>query len=75
MSVLRAALFVRLCVPDISDAERRSHDRSDTGYSFEDLSPVAPARAVTVPTFIYQVHDDVMVTPSGAENSLGWPAC
>ena len=30
-------------------------------------SPQAPARSVEVPTFIYQVHDDVMVTPSDVQ--------
>jgi hypothetical protein len=34
-----------------------------TSFSMDDTSPVKPAKSVTVPTFMYQVHDDLMTSP------------
>jgi uncharacterized protein len=56
----------RLGIPDRYDDLDREFHRL-TSYTLADLSPVAPARAVTVPTFLYQVHDDIMVTPSDVQ--------
>ena len=37
--------------------------RINTSFNFEQLSPVASARDVKIPTFIYQVRDDSMTKP------------
>ncbi|MDX3853104.1 hypothetical protein [Streptomyces sp. AK02-01A] len=33
-------------------------------FRFDEMSPVEAAKSVTVPTFLYQVHDDLMTRPS-----------
>lgn len=33
-------------------------------FKLDDMSPVEAAKSVKIPTFLYQVHDDVMTRPS-----------
>ncbi|MET3600531.1 alpha/beta hydrolase family protein [Martelella mangrovi] len=45
-----------------------------TGFSFDQLSPVEPAKDVTLPTFLYQVRNDSMSKPVDVQtifDSLG----
>jgi uncharacterized protein len=49
--------------PEMFDAAvRRWH-----GFGIDDLSPIEHAKAVTVPSFVVQVHDDVLTKPSDVQ--------
>lgn len=55
--------FERGGIPlDLMD-ELDSRIRQRTGFSLDDMSPVAAARSACVPTLVYQVHDDLMTRP------------
>jgi pimeloyl-ACP methyl ester carboxylesterase len=41
--------------------------RLRTSFTLDEMSPVAAMRAVTVPTLIYQVHDDLMTRPDDVQ--------
>ena len=49
----------------IDDLEQRIRLR--TSFTFDDLSPVRPSTDVTIPTFLYQVRDDLMTRPSDVQ--------
>ncbi|BCJ55214.1 hypothetical protein Asp14428_66890 [Actinoplanes sp. NBRC 14428] len=49
----------------IDDLEQRI--RRHNSLYLDDMSPVEPARSVTVPTFLYQVRDDVLTRPSDVQ--------
>lgn len=38
-----------------------------TSFGLDDLSPLEAAKSVMIPTFLYQVHDDVMTYPSDVQ--------
>ena len=38
-----------------------------TGFHVDELSPIEHAKAVTVPTLVVQVHDDVLTKPSDVQ--------
>ena len=38
-----------------------------TGFHLDELSPIDHAKAVTVPTLVVQVHDDVLTKPSDVQ--------
>src|SRR5271170_6334733 len=38
-----------------------------TGFHIDELSPIEHAKAVTAPTFVVQVHDDVLTKPSDVQ--------
>ena len=57
----RAGVDVR----HLAELDRRIAAR--TGYRLDDMSPVDAARAVRVPTLVYQVRDDVMTRPSDVQ--------
>jgi hypothetical protein len=40
-----------------------------TGFHVDELSPIEHAKAVTVPTLVVQVHDDVLTKPSMCKRS------
>ncbi|WP_328609883.1 hypothetical protein OG943_12370 [Amycolatopsis sp. NBC_00345] len=42
--------------------------RLRTGFGLDEMSPVAAAGCVRVPTFLYQVYDDVMTRPSDVQS-------
>ncbi|MFS0723644.1 alpha/beta hydrolase [Paenibacillus sp. 1P07SE] len=46
----------------IDDLEERI--RLHNSFRLDDMSPVQAAKSVKIPTFLYQVHDDVMTRPS-----------
>ncbi|MFD4643543.1 alpha/beta hydrolase family protein [Lentzea sp. NPDC058436] len=55
--------------------------RAVAGFGLADLSPVEAAKSVTVPAFLYQVHDDLLTRPADvrsmfdnvpAEKELHW---
>ncbi|MEC0243313.1 hypothetical protein P4H66_26210 [Paenibacillus dokdonensis] len=46
----------------IDDLEERI--RLYNSFKLDDMSPVEAAKSVKIPTFLYQVHDDVMTRPS-----------
>jgi hypothetical protein len=49
--------------PEMFDAAvRKQH-----GFGIDELSPIEHAKAVTVPTFVVQVHDDVLTKPSDVQ--------
>lgn len=39
----------------------------ETSLSFDDMSPVNAASKMTLPTFIYQVHDDLLTSPDDVQ--------
>src|SRR5512132_2637708 len=45
--------------------DRAVHER--TGFHLEEQSPLTYAHAITVPTLVAQVHDDVMTTPKDVQ--------
>ncbi|MGW2338083.1 alpha/beta hydrolase family protein [Streptomyces sp. NPDC001685] len=49
----------------IDELEQRI--RLAVSFGFDDMSPVEAAKSVTVPTFLYQVHDDPMTRPSDVQ--------
>jgi pimeloyl-ACP methyl ester carboxylesterase len=49
-------------LPDLEERVRRI-----TSFSLDELSPVPWARSVTVPTFLYQVRDDVYTVPDDVQ--------
>ncbi|WP_218020241.1 hypothetical protein [Nocardia anaemiae] len=38
-----------------------------TGLGLDEMSPLGAAASVRVPTFVYQVHDDLMTRPSDVQ--------
>ncbi|HEX7659124.1 MAG TPA: hypothetical protein VF444_06540 [Pseudonocardiaceae bacterium] len=46
----------------IPELDRRIRLR--TSFTLDDMSPTVAARAIHIPTLIYQVHDDLMTRPS-----------
>lgn len=55
-----------LGIPErIADLEKEIY--LATSFRLDDLSPINAARMVRVPTFLYQVHDDLMTRPSDVQ--------
>lgn len=44
-----------------------SEQRLITSRTLDEMSPIVAARSVTVPTFVYQVHDDVLTRPDDVQ--------
>lgn len=59
--------FERLEIPldRMDDLDR--HIRLKTSFGIDQLSPVPWARSVTIPTFLYQVRDDVYTRPTDVQ--------
>lgn len=52
----------RLGIPEhIEDMDHQI--RLITSFRLDDLSPIEAAKSIHIPTFLYQVHDDLMTTP------------
>lgn len=49
----------------INDVEHRM--RLHTSFTLEDMSPANAAKSLTIPTFLYQVRDDVLTRPSDVQ--------
>ncbi|MFE5110604.1 alpha/beta hydrolase family protein [Streptomyces sp. NPDC056663] len=41
--------------------------RRIVSFRFDEMSPVEAAKSVTIPTFLYQVHDDLVTLPSDVQ--------
>lgn len=55
-----------LGIPDrVDELERKM--RLQVSRSFDEMSPIGAAKSVTVPTFLYQVHDDLLTRPSDVQ--------
>ncbi|HEY2057960.1 MAG TPA: hypothetical protein VGH57_06265, partial [Amycolatopsis sp.] len=66
----RALLERRLAALGIPAGQMTELDRlirRRTGFSLDEMSPVGPAGSVRVPTFVYQVRDDLMTRPSDVQ--------
>ena len=55
-----------LGIPERID-ELEQQMRLLVSFTFDEMSPVGAARSVTVPTFLYQVHDDLLTRPSDVQ--------
>jgi hypothetical protein len=67
---LRATLEATLSIMGIPAAQIDNLEeqvRLRNGFKFDEMSPVPWAKSVTVPTFIYQVRDDLMTNPSDVQ--------
>ncbi|WP_204248369.1 alpha/beta hydrolase family protein [Hymenobacter sp. PAMC 26628] len=56
----------RLGIPERID-ELDHEIKLITSFKLDDLSPVEAAKFIQIPTFLYQVHDDLMTTPSDVQ--------
>lgn len=66
VGVLLSRVLERVGLADrMDDLDREI--RAVAGFGLADLSPVDAAKGVTVPTFLYQVHDDVLTRPSDVQ--------
>lgn len=54
-------------VPADRIEELDRHIKLITSFSLQELSPVQAAKSITVPTLIYQVHDDAMTRPDDVQ--------
>ncbi len=73
--------FEGLGIPERID-ELEHKIRLITSFKLDDLSPIEAAASIKIPTFLYQVHDDLFTTPSdvqaifdnipGKEKKLFW---
>lgn len=59
--------FQREGIPLSKMEDLDRHLRIQTSFGLDDLSPVKAAKSVSVPTFLYQVHDDVMTKPEDVQ--------
>ncbi|MFF2373001.1 alpha/beta hydrolase family protein [Streptomyces xiamenensis] len=48
-------------------AELEEKVRRIVSFPFSEMSPVEAAKSVTIPTFLYQVHDDLMTRPDDVQ--------
>ena len=67
VGVLLGRTLERLGLADRLDQLDREV-RAVASFTLAELSPVAAAKGVTVPTFVYQVHDDVLTRPSDVQS-------
>ena len=65
VALARALERFGIAADHLSDLEERI--RLITSFKLEEFSPVPWAKNVMVPTFLYQVHDDVYTRPSDVQ--------